>query len=261
MQNLWRVPALARRFRFDGERDDIGREWDLCFRQLQPRKRGPRLLRIFEMLGLVRMIMLQSFKDFGAFHLSFGGDESNGAFVERFAVERRAIGDLAEGLGCLVIMLLRQPCLTDAEPKQNRVLAAGEKRQEGDFRLPELAPIKRQVGQPELGAGMTGRCGKHLAEGDACGSLPARLVKFETLFVDKSDTARVKRAAEIITRAGAKQRAAQLLLFRPEKIFIGLVATEEVVGPETLLDCPPDAMPVQHEAGEGVFQFSSRPVM
>lgn len=104
-------------------------------------------------------------------------------------------------------------------------------------------------------------CGKHLPEGDIGGRLLAALVEFERLFVDKTDAAGVKRAAEIFARAGTEQRAAQLLLLRPEEIFVRLVAAQEIIGPETLLDRPADAVAMQHEAGEGVFQFSSRPVI
>jgi hypothetical protein len=65
-----------------------------------------------------------------------------------------------------------------------------------------------------LRAEMVGCCGKHLPEGDIGGRLLAGLVEFECLFVDKTDAARVKRAAEIVSRAGAEQGAAQLQLLR-----------------------------------------------
>lgn len=208
MQNLWRVPAFARCFRLGYQRDDIGRNRDLRLRQVQPGKCCARLFGIFQMGGVVRMIMLQPVEDFRTFHRSFGGNEGDGAFIERLAVEGSAIGHLTEGLGGFIILLLRQPGLADAQPQKNRVLTAAEKPEECDFRFPEVAAVKCQVGQSELRADMIGRCRQHLGKGDIGGRLLAHLVKLEALLIDEAYAARVERATEVIAGAGAEKRAA-----------------------------------------------------
>ena len=238
MQNLWRVPAFARRFRLDGERDDIGWQRNLGFCQFQPGKGCTGLFRIFQMCRIVRMIVLQPVEDFRTFHRSFGGNQRHGAFVKRFPVEGRAIGHLAEGLGRLVVVLLRQPGLADTQPQDDGFLPGGQKTEKGDFGLPEFTPVEQQIGEPELRAEMVRCRSQHLRECNIGGRLLAGLIEFEGLFVDKTDAARVQRAAEIFARAGAEQRAAQLLLLRPEEIFVRLVAAQEIIGFETLLDCP-----------------------
>ncbi|MNL41170.1 hypothetical protein D3C87_1635680 [compost metagenome] len=164
-------------------------------------------------------------------------------------MEGGAIGHLTECFGRLVILPLRQPRFAYAHPQQNRVLTAAEETEESDFRFAEFTAVEGQIGQPELCAKVIGRGCQHLGKGDVGGRLLARLVKFETLFVDEAYAARVELATEIVARAGAEQRATELVLLRAEEIFVRLVASQEIISLETLFDRPADAVSVQHEAG------------
>lgn len=113
------------------------------------------------MRSVVRMVMLQSVEDFGAFHRSFGRNQRHGALVERLAVEGGAIGHLTECFGRLVILPLRQPRFAYAHPQQNRVLTAAEETEESDFRFAEFTAVEGQIGQPELCAKVIGRGCQH----------------------------------------------------------------------------------------------------
>lgn len=153
------------------------------------------------MRRIVGMIVLQPFEDFRRLHLSFGGNQRYRAFVKCFPVERRAVGYLAEGLGCLVIMLLRKPRFADAQPKDDGFVACCDEAEKGDLGFPELTAVEGEVGKPELRAEMIRRCGKNLPEGNARLAFLTALVEFQGLFVNETDAARVERAAEIVARA------------------------------------------------------------